>query len=129
MASVLTEERTNAGRPVRSAVVAAAVTLLLVPVHAFLVAVAVLAAGRYDASGRGGPFRACTADSVACDGPQYPMIAVVALVLLAVAWAVAGLGVRIGRYGRRRRARLWLTALNVVVAVGGSVAFWVVSRG
>ncbi|WP_053207395.1 hypothetical protein [Jiangella muralis] len=129
MAAGATEERVDAARPARGAAVSAGVMALLVPVHAFLVAVATLAAGRYDSSGQGGPFRSCTADSVACDGPHYGMIAVAAAVLVGIAWVIAGLGVRTGRYPRRRRARAWLTALNVAVAVAASAAFWLLQRG
>ncbi|SEF18434.1 hypothetical protein [Jiangella alba] len=125
----VTEERAQAARPGRGAAVSAGVMALLVPVHGFLVAAVVLAAGRYDSSGQGGPFRSCTADSVSCDGPNHAMIAVAAAVLAGIAWAVAGLGVRAGRYPRRRRARAWLTALNVVVAVVAAAAFWLLQRG
>ncbi|WP_238992965.1 hypothetical protein [Jiangella aurantiaca] len=126
-----TIDRVAAVPPRRGALgvlVSAGVTLLLTPVHAFLLAFVVLAAGTYDASGRGGPFRACTAGSVSCTGPRYGAIAVCAVVLVVLAWAAAVAGARTGRYRRGWRSWLLLVPLNVVVAAGGAIGFWWVQR-
>ncbi|GHE82491.1 hypothetical protein GCM10017786_11690 [Amycolatopsis deserti] len=78
-------------RGVRGVVAALAVTLALSPVHGGALLMLMFAAGRYDSSGQGGPFRSCTADSVSCEGPNVVAIIVCGLVvlggLLLAAWA------------------------------------------
>ncbi len=54
-----------------SAAVTAGVTLLMLPVHFFLVFLTFVALSTNDASGQGGPFKSCTAESVECTSPIY----------------------------------------------------------
>ncbi|GHF51687.1 hypothetical protein GCM10017566_26130 [Amycolatopsis bartoniae] len=65
--------------------------------HAVAVLAFLFASGRYDSSGRGGPFRSCTADSVSCEGPHVPVMAGCALVVLG--------GLLLAGWAGRRAAR------------------------
>ena len=98
-------------------------TVLLSPIWALLL----LALGRYDSSGRGGPFAACAADSTDCSGPDLVVSGVLAFVLLVVAALVALLGTSMQRPRRRASAFAAHLALSVAAAVTTAVALWVSS--
>lgn len=89
-----------------------------------VLAFAVLSAGRYDSSGRGGPFRSCTADPTVCSGPEYWVLAVCAGIFVTTAWLAALAGARAGRYRHVWRSRIALAAMNVVIAVGSAAGWW-----
>ncbi|GAA1220124.1 hypothetical protein [Prauserella alba] len=93
-----------------------ALMVLLAPVHGFGFLLALLAAGSSDASGRGGPFRACTADSVSCTGPSIPLIAGGAAVVVGCLGVAVHAGMRAGRLPSRWRHRSALLVVSVVVA-------------
>ncbi|ROR67172.1 hypothetical protein [Agrococcus jenensis] len=95
-------------------------TVLLSPIWALLG----LALGRYDASGRGGPFAACAADSTDCSGPDLVAFGVLALVLLAVAALIALLGTRLQRPRRRAPAFAVHLGVTVAAAVTTAAALW-----
>ncbi len=82
--------RTVAG-PVTTVLLTVGAQVLLVP----LWVVAAMSLGRYDSSGQGGPFRACTADSVSCDGPVLWLFGLCVLVQLGVCALVARTGARV----------------------------------
>lgn len=84
-------------RRVRGVAAALGVTLLLAPVHGFAALVFLFSTGRYDSSGRGGPFRNCTADSVSCTGPNVVAMIVCALVVLGGLVLAGWAGRRAGR--------------------------------
>ncbi|MCP2252473.1 hypothetical protein LY13_001216 [Prauserella aidingensis] len=91
--------------------------VLLTPVHGFGLVLALLSAGSSDASGQGGPFRACTADSVSCTGPNVPLIVAVALAMLACLGIAVRAGMRTGRLPPRWRHRGMLSCAGVAAAV------------
>src|SRR5690606_37487081 len=76
--------------PIVTVVAATVLNALCLPVWFLLV----LASGRYDASGAGGPFRSCTPDSVSCDGPSVFLIVAASLALVAIAALAGWLGDR-----------------------------------
>jgi len=99
------------------------VTGLLAPVHLAVVVGFLLATESYDDSGVGGPFRACTADSVSCSGPN-PWVMLLCALAFTGCLALAGvLGQVVGRFPRPGWARVALAAgslaaLAVVVLIG-----------
>ena len=112
-------------RPARSMWVTVATTtvinLAMLPAHQFLGLLILFSTGSTDSSGRGGPFRSCTADSVACDGPVYGLIIVSSLIMLALCFVGAFMGYRFGRCRPGRHTLLLLTVLSVFVALAGTV--------
>ncbi|HEY9289871.1 MAG TPA: hypothetical protein VIP98_01205 [Microlunatus sp.] len=109
--------------PAVTVLITAAAQPLLLP----LWMLGVMAAGTYDASGRGGPFRACTADSTTCTGPVWWMIAAVALVLLAACAVASMIGIRVGGYRRRRLAFVVHWMVSAVVAVASAAVVYLVA--
>ncbi|MFD6793616.1 MULTISPECIES: hypothetical protein [Prauserella salsuginis group] len=101
----------------------AAVMLVLTPLHGLALLVALLAMESWDASGRGVPFRACTADSVSCTGPNLPMIAGGILVVLSCVAVAVHAGMRTGRLPPRWRHRGFLACIAApAAALGDTVA-------
>jgi len=95
-------------------------TVLLSPIWALMG----LALGRYDSSGRGGPFAACAADSTDCSGPDLVAFGLLALVLLAVAALIALLGTTMQRPRRRAPAFAGNLALTAAVSVATAAGLW-----
>lgn len=114
-----------AARPARSMWVTVAATtvinLAMLPAHQFLGLLILFSAGSTDSSGRGAPFRSCTADSVACDGPTYGLIIIASLIMLALCFVGALTGYQFGRCRPGRHTLLLLTVLSVFVALAGTV--------
>jgi len=83
-----------------------------------------LLTSRTDASGQGAVFRACTADSLSCTGPQLGAVAVLALMIAGVCAVIAVAGARVGRYRHRRRAFLvhWASSVGCAVATIAIIA-------
>lgn len=112
-------------RPARNMWVTVAATtvinLAMLPAHQFLGLLILFSAGSTDSSGRGGPFRSCTADSVACDGPTYGLIIISSLIMLALCFVGAFMGFRFGRCRPGWHILLLLTVLSVFVALAGTV--------
>jgi len=71
----------------------------------------------YDSTGDGGPFRACSSDSIACSGPNYLMILLCALVLLIGYLLSAYLGVKIGTFQHKRRAFVIFSGASFLFSV------------
>lgn len=111
-------------RPARSMWVTVAVTtvinLAMLPAHQFLGLLILFSVGNTDSSGRGGPFRSCTADSVACDGPIYGLIIAASLIMIALSFLGALMGYRFGRCQPGRHMLLRLTVLSVFLTLAGT---------
>lgn len=99
----------------------AAITVLYAPVHLIALFMFMLSAGRYDNTGRGGVFRACTPASTSCSGPEVGVMVVCALIIVAGLALAGAAGQRVGRFPHPWRARLGLAAASAVpvaLAVG-----------
>lgn len=76
-------------------------TLALLPVNAIAGVVLLFSLETYDDSGRGAPFRSCTAESASCAEPSYGMAAAAGLCCLGTFFLAAWAGRHIGRLPRR----------------------------
>lgn len=74
-----------------------------------------IAISRYDSSGAGGPFAACTATSTSCSGPNIPLALLLSFLLLAAAVVPAVVGQVVGRFRHRAVA---IGTLSVATIIG-----------
>ncbi|TDK25846.1 hypothetical protein E2F48_11530 [Arthrobacter crusticola] len=77
-----------------------------------------------DTSGRGGPFKSCTTESVECTSPNWAMALILVTIMLALCLAAGREGFRRGRCRPGRYLLSMLTALSAVLGVGMNVWFW-----
>lgn len=112
------------GSPLRKAVgvLSAAVIVALLTTPVFQGALFLqIAISRYDSSGAGGPFAACTATSTSCSGPNVPMALLLSLLLLAAVVVPAVLGQLVGRF-RHRAVAIGTLSVAAIIGYGiGSV--------
>jgi len=81
-------------------------TVLLTPVTFGAAFFALLVGGRSDTSGRGGPFRSCTADSTMCSDPNALAVALCVLVILVCCIAAGFMGMGVSGAGAKSAQRL-----------------------
>lgn len=109
-------------RPARSLRVTIAMTTLInlamLPAQLILGIILIFFAGRMDS--RGNPFASCTAESVECHGPNWWVIGVASLLMLALCFVGASQGYRFGRCNQGWRTLLMLTVLSIIVALTGT---------
>ena len=80
-------------------------TVLLTPVTFGAAFFALLVGGRSDTSGRGGPFRSCTADSTMCSDPNVLAVALCVLVILLCCIAAGFMGMGVSGAGAKPAQR------------------------